>query len=41
MTEFMSMDEKEGRQILTSIVGAAIWIPYMLRSRRVRNTFVK
>jgi len=41
MTEFMSMDIKEVGQLIASMIGAAIWIPYILRSQRVRNTFVK
>jgi hypothetical protein len=27
--------------IVGALIFAAIWVPYMLRSRRVRNTFVK
>jgi hypothetical protein len=35
-----AVDHKDFAQIGTGIVGAMIWIPYMLRSRRVANTFV-
>jgi Protein of unknown function (DUF2569) len=30
-----------GREVFRSMVGAAIWIPYFIKSVRVRNTFVK
>jgi hypothetical protein len=29
------------RDLFRSVVGCAIWVPYLLRSRRVRNTFVR
>ena len=34
-------DKETTRNITRSIVGAAIWIPYMMRSERVANTFVR
>lgn len=34
-------DEETMRSIGRSIVGAVIWIPYMMRSERVANTFVR
>ena len=37
--EFLTLDAREGAQIITALIGAAIWIPYMLRSKRVANTF--
>jgi len=33
-------DEETIRQVTRSIIGAVIWIPYMLMSERVKNTFV-
>jgi hypothetical protein len=29
------------RPVLIACIGLGIWVPYMLRSKRVRNTFVK
>ncbi|WP_407946773.1 DUF2569 family protein [Paenibacillus tarimensis] len=29
------------KSILQTMVGCAIWIPYFLKSKRVRNTFMK
>jgi hypothetical protein len=40
VSEFMTLEAKEGGQILAGVIGAAIWIPYILKSRRVRNTFI-
>lgn len=37
--DFMTLDEKESAQVGAAIIGATIWIPYILRSRRARNTF--
>jgi hypothetical protein len=34
-------DENTLGAIIVSVVGAAIWIPYMMQSDRVANTFVK
>lgn len=34
-------DEEVAWEIVRSAVAALIWVPYMLRSRRVRNTFVR
>ena len=33
-------DQETIRTIASSIVLAALWVPYMIQSRRVRNTFV-
>jgi hypothetical protein len=38
---FLTLDAKEGMQMLAAVIGAAIWIPYALRSRRVANTFTR
>lgn len=35
------MDSETTQAILRAIVLVAIWVPYMLNSRRVRNTFVQ
>jgi hypothetical protein len=40
-TEFLTLEAKEGAQIIAAVIGALIWIPYILRSRRVANTFTK
>jgi hypothetical protein len=33
-------DSKSGGEIVRSVVACSIWVPYMLKSRRVRNTFL-
>jgi hypothetical protein len=40
LTEEPVFDRATAGELARSIVGAAIWVPYMLSSRRVRNTFV-
>ena len=35
------IDSETTQAILRAIVLIAIWVPYMLNSRRVRNTFVR
>ena len=37
--EFIPLDPKEGGQLIAVLITAAIWIPYIRKSRRVRNTF--
>ena len=39
ISEFLTLEAKEGVQMVAAVIGAAIWIPYVLRSRRVANTF--
>jgi hypothetical protein len=33
-------DRETMRAIMSAVILAAIWVPYMIQSRRVRNTFV-
>jgi hypothetical protein len=35
------LDEKDGGQLIVAVIGALIWIPYVMRSLRVANTFTK
>ncbi|MDW6025029.1 DUF2569 domain-containing protein [Mesorhizobium sp. BAC0120] len=39
--EAHAFDEETMRAIIGSVIGAAIWIPYMMQSERVMNTFVR
>jgi hypothetical protein len=41
ISEFLTLEAKEGIQMFAAVMGAAIWIPYVLRSRRVANTFTQ
>lgn len=36
----VSVDADAGRDLTRAFFSCLIWVPYMLRSRRVRNTFV-
>ncbi len=38
---FEAFDFSSMREIMRSLISAAIWVPYMLLSRRVKNTFVE
>jgi len=35
----LTLEPREGGQIIAGVIGALIWIPYVMRSRRVANTF--
>jgi hypothetical protein len=41
MSDFFTIEPKEGGQMVAAAIAAALWIPYVLRSRRVANTFTK
>jgi hypothetical protein len=41
ISEFLTIEPKDGGQVIAGAIGAAIWIAYVLRSRRVANTFTK
>jgi hypothetical protein len=41
ISEFLTLEANEGMQMFAAVIGAAIWIPYILRSRRVANTFTQ
>jgi len=34
------MDDEDMREMARTVLNCLIWVPYMLRSRRVKNTFV-
>jgi len=37
----LGVDAEDFTDVVQSIVYSAVWIPYFLKSKRVRNTFVK
>ncbi len=39
-SEYFVSEPANIREIVTSIIGAAIWIPYMMKSQRVKDTFI-
>ena len=41
ISDFLTLEATDGRQMVAAVIGAAIWIPYVLRSRRVENTFTR
>jgi len=40
-SEYLTMDPKDIGQVVGALIFGTIWIAYILRSRRVKNTFVK
>ena len=41
MSAFLTIEPVEGARMILGAIAAAIWISYVLRSRRVANTFTK
>jgi hypothetical protein len=41
LTDFLTIDVEHVGQVVAALILGPIWIAYMLRSRRVANTFVK
>jgi hypothetical protein len=39
-TEFLEFERQEKNQMILGVISALIWTPYVLKSKRVRNTFV-
>ena len=39
VSKYLTLEAKEGAQMMAGVIGAAIWRSYILKSRRVRNTF--
>ena len=39
--DFLSIDPKDGGQLIAALIGAVVWIPYIRKSRRVANTFTQ
>ncbi len=41
LTTMFKLGEADGQGIFRSLIGAAIWIPYFLKSERVKRTFIQ
>ncbi len=39
--DLLSIDPKDGGQLIAALIGAVVWIPYIQKSRRVANTFTQ
>lgn len=39
ISDYLTIEPKEGVQMIAGVIGALIWISYILKSRRVANTF--